>query len=1044
MANNVNRDQIDNACLTELIHGNIDGDEEISTSLNNLTCDYFTPNEVNQRLPSKNTKNLSVFSLNCRSLSAHWNDVKHLLSELNFPFDFIGFSEIFSIRKNALFALDGYHQLEYATRPENDDGRGGVGLFIKDSFSYIKRHDLSIFIAHVIETIFVEIQLPHKKNIVIGNIYRPNTQPKADINTFCNKLFEIINIINNENKTIILMGDFNIDLLKSDSHNKTAEYVQDIISHGLKPTITKPTRVTEHSATLIDHIYTNLVNSNIHSGIIYTDISDHLGTFSVIKNEGIPQPNRCRLIRIFSDEAIYRFNSLLQHLDFSDVYTCNIASEAYNLFLHRYLEIYDTCFPLKTVRCKPKFTKRQPWLTKGLLVSSNHKNKLLKKKLNNPTATNMNYYKTYCNMFIKISRYAKKLYYTNILNSYQNDIKKSWSILNELIQKAKSKGTLSSCFYINGRLSSNKGEIVEAFNTFFINAGVDAINQIDKQPTTFHRHLPDNCPQTFFMTPVTPEDVIDSARYLKPKTSEGVDNISSKLMKLTIQGIAEPLSHVFNLSFSTGFFPEAMKTAKVVPIFKSGSQHSLDNYRPISILPAFSKLLEKIVYKQIETFLDRNNTFYKFQYGFRKKHTTSHAIIELIKNIAVNNDKRSKDMTIAVFLDLSKAFDTVSHDILLHKLQTYGIRGVANNWFRSYLTDRKQYTEYNSTKSSVSGVRVGVPQGSILGPLLFLLYINDLNNCTAINILSFADDTTAYFSGNTNKNLAKKMNGGLQNIYIWLCENKLRLNIKKTCFMTFLAGNAKVEDINLSINGININQFHDRSETKSIKFLGIHMDNKLTWKPHINYISNKVSHALYSLNKVKHFLPVSALRSLYFALIHSHFNYGIITWGNSRSINRLLLLQKRAMRIIANTRYRAHTDPIFKSLKILKISDIYKLQISLFAFDYKHNKLPMSFTNYYINPRVSAISTRSVTNDVNIYNPRPRTCNSSESVFYMVPVIWNELSPQIKTARSKTAFKYMLKSSMLDQYNDTVICRDTNCFNCRTCIVIYAIPFPFI
>ena len=201
-----------------------------------------------------------------------------------------------------------------------------------------------------------------------------------------------------------------------------------------------------------------------------------------------------------------------------------------------------------------------------------------------------------------------------------------------------------------------------------------------------------------------------------------------------------------------------MKIAKIIPIFKSGAKNSLNNYRPISLLPAFSKLLEKIVAQKLVKFLDKYNIIHEHQYGFRKKHSTIHPILHLLNYIADSSDKPSKDITLGLFLDLSKAFDTISHSILLHKLNYYGIRGVCNDWFRSYLTNRKQYTETYSKSSSHASITCGVPQGSILGPILFLIYINDIQNCTSLNLLSFADDTTVYSSHSNITQLFNNMN----------------------------------------------------------------------------------------------------------------------------------------------------------------------------------------------------------------------------------------------------------------------------------------------
>ena len=221
------------------------------------------------------------------------------------------------------------------------------------------------------------------------------------------------------------------------------------------------------------------------------------------------------------------------------------------------------------------------------------------------------------------------------------------------------------------------------------------------------------------------------------------DDLSTYIIQKTIDEISIPITHIINQSLYSGLVPDKLKISKIIPIFKSGNNKHFNNYRPISILPPISKILEKIVCNRLIIFLDKYDVLYRHQYGFRQKHSTIHPILQLLKDIADANDKTTRDVTLSVFLDLSKAFDTINHDILLKKLHFYGIRGVPNSWFANYLSNRKQFTEINNCKSALTNVSTGVPQGSILGPILFLLYINDINNCTLLNLLSFADDTSA-------------------------------------------------------------------------------------------------------------------------------------------------------------------------------------------------------------------------------------------------------------------------------------------------------------
>ena len=372
----------------------------------------------------------------------------------------------------------------------------------------------------------------------------------------------------------------------------------------------------------------------------------------------------------------------------------------------------------------------------------------------------------------------------------------------------------------------------------------------------------------------------------------------------------------------------------------------MNNYRPISLLTSISKLFEKVAFEQLSDYFSINNYFHDGQYGFRERHSTKLATIELMDRvISALNDKF---LPISIFMDLSKAFDTLDQDILLGKLRYYGINGTSFDWFRSYLSIRKQYVEINNERSSCLDIKTGVPQGSILGPLLFLIYMNDIPNVSqAFRFILYADDTNLFSTIEYSIPIRTSKADELLNQELFLVNewpeiNKLSLNIGKTKYMIFHPHQKDIIDLTLSLimNGIEI----DRVET--FNFLGVTLDENLTWKPHTDKVATKLSKYSGIMNKLKNYLPRYIMKALYNSLVQSHSNYAILVWGFK--CNRLVKLQKRLVRIITCSKYNAHTDPLFKSTEILKVANILDLNAIKFYYKYLHGKLPSYFYSFNI------------------------------------------------------------------------------------------------
>jgi len=406
--------------------GNEEDDEDVSSyTVCQTNCSYYEPAEF-PRLTGEYYGGVSYFHLNCQGIAAHWDNFKSLLCDLHtnrFAFDFIGISETFRTDKINL-NLPGYYNFISNTRDKCN--RGGVGLYIKDSLQYTIRDDLSVFIPHIFESIFIEVKIKKERNKIVGVIYRPNTAPKADLNIFSTTFTDILDIINKENKQSVIMGDFNIDLLQYNNHNTTNDFVNNTLSHSFIPLITRPTRLAFTSATLIDHIYTNDVTNKSKSGIIITDVADHFGTFYLTTREHTSNKESHKIIRQYNEKNINKFKDLIKLHDFRDVYNTEDINQSYDSFILFLQTAYESAFPLKKVKLRNKFIKRDPWMTQGLLHSSINKAKLYKKKLSSPTPANIQHYKNYNSIFNTTRKHAKKRYFEELFLQNKTNMKQTW------------------------------------------------------------------------------------------------------------------------------------------------------------------------------------------------------------------------------------------------------------------------------------------------------------------------------------------------------------------------------------------------------------------------------------------------------------------------------------------------------------------------------------------------------------------------------------------------------------------------------------------
>jgi len=882
--------------------------------------------------------------------------------------------------QNKDIAISGYHPPERCDR-SNKSG-GGVAIYVIDGYDFRRCDDLE---TPNIESVWIEIKPTNSKPLLVCTVYRP---PDAAVEQWLTDFETQVETAYASQAHILVMGDLNINMqIHSNERDKLSSSMG---AYAMSQMIEQPTRCTANIETLIDHVWTTEPETIRECRVQQVGLSDHYPTCVVVNGKTNKNQHISINYRSFKNFDMESFNKDIDECPWSVIDVFDNVNDVLSTWHSMLMDILNKHAPMKEKRVKRKW---QPgWMTDEIIECM--KTRDYHKKKNEDQL-----YRTWRNKCVNLIRSAKQTYYAQLVENCHGDTRKLWGYMKELSPAPASNLPTK---LENG--DSDPTSIANQLNDFFI----DVVNKfIPTERRAYDSSLLDrfaeqnNAGGSLFEIPkLTVTETEKMLQDISENKSTGIDGIPPKILKKAAKSLAPSICKIINLAIESGTFPDQWKSAKVTPIHKGGSTTDTSNFRPVSVLCAISKIVERHIHDKL--YAHTKKFLHQAQSGFRKNYSCETALSRIIDIWTANMDAQL--MNGVVLLDLRKAFDLIDHTILLEKLQKYDVGPRTLSLLESYLCERQQQVHFKGALSDVRQVRSGVPQGSIVGPLLFILYMNDLplviNRET--NIDMYADDATITFAAKALSDIECKLNDDLNSINNWCINNRMAINTKKTKAMLITTAQRRkglTSEPSITLNGDKLEHVtHER-------LLGVVVDQDLLWKEQVDAVCLKLSRNISLLRRIKPYLDETLRRMFYMAYIQPHTDYCLTVWGMSHHVSRVRKLQNIALRVIADEPPRTSSLPLFKRLRVMPIGERVKYKMTAITYKALHEVAPDYICDMfsYVSDTHTRTTRASTNGDLSLPNAKLKLRRNALS--YQGAKLYNDCDTNIRNAGTIKTFK---------------------------------------